>query len=87
MSKEGQPLLGSINNAGGGEPAAGAASGGTAGVLGSIVNLTNTILGAGLLSIPFAFRLSGVVMGVLFLVVRAPVKSCCALLSFSSLFG
>jgi hypothetical protein len=68
---EGRPLLGSINNAAPAAVAATSGSGGSAGLLGSIFNLTNTILGAGLLSIPFAFRLSGVVMGILFLLVRS----------------
>ncbi len=74
--QEGRPLLGSINNNGSpGSPAiVGAAPGGTAGIAGSIVNLTNTILGAGLLSIPFAFRLSGMALGLMFLAVRMP---CC----------
>ncbi len=82
MSREGQPLLGSINDNGVPAPPP-AAAGGTAGLLGSIVNLTNTILGAGLLSIPFAFRLSGVVMGVMFLVVRV---FCEVLPRFAKLF-
>jgi sodium-coupled neutral amino acid transporter 11 len=60
--KEAQPLLGSINQA---IPVA--SSGGNAGLFSSIVNLTNTILGAGLLAIPFAFRLSGVGLGLIFL--------------------
>lgn len=37
-------------------------------MLGSIVNLTNTIIGAGLLSIPFAFRVAGIVPALLCLV-------------------
>jgi hypothetical protein len=79
---EGRPLLGSINNA---APAVaiGQGAGGSAGVLGSIFNLTNTILGAGLLAIPFAFRLSGVVMGIMFLVVRELGVRGCVFSGFS----
>jgi amino acid permease len=34
---------------------------GNSSLFGSIINLTNTIIGAGLLSIPFAFRVAGIV--------------------------
>ena len=60
---EGAPLIASINAM----PPSTASSKG-AGILGSIVNLTNTIIGAGLLSIPFAFRMSGLILGLMFLV-------------------
>jgi sodium-coupled neutral amino acid transporter 11 len=59
---EGQPLLGSINQA---MPVA--VAGGESNLFSSVVNLTNTILGAGLLAIPFAFRLSGLGLGLGFL--------------------
>jgi amino acid permease len=40
---------------------------GISSALGSVLNLTNTIVGAGLLSIPFAFRVAGLVPGLLML--------------------
>lgn len=41
----------------------------------STYNLTSTILGAGILSLPFAFRESGIVMGILMLVMTAVISN------------
>lgn len=60
--QETAPLVGSINIVDA-TPA-----GGKAGILGSTVNLVNTIIGAGLLSVPFAFSMSGVALGIIFIV-------------------
>lgn len=43
------------------------AVGAQAGFWGSVLNLVNTVVGGGVLSLPFAFYASGVVMGVIFL--------------------
>ncbi len=71
MSREVEPLLGSINQEGASSiPSSSSSSsvGGNSSMLSSVVNLTNTILGAGLLALPFAFRLSGLGLGLLFLI-------------------
>ena len=48
---------------------------GVSSALGSVLNLTNTIVGAGLLSIPFAFRVAGLVPGLLMLVFMWLIRS------------
>eukprot|EP00761_Pharyngomonas_kirbyi_P012170 gb/GECH01012197.1/.p1 GENE.gb/GECH01012197.1/~~gb/GECH01012197.1/.p1 ORF type:complete len:507 (+),score=81.11 gb/GECH01012197.1/:1-1521(+) len=44
---------------------------GSASVIGSIFNLTNTIIGGGVLSLPFAFMSSGILLGLILLLVTA----------------
>lgn len=46
-----------------------------ASVQSSIINLTKTIIGAGLLAIPFAFRADGIVLGIALIVVAAITSS------------
>ncbi len=58
-------------------------------VCSAIFNLTNTIIGAGVLSLPFAFKHTGVVLGplILFLVYILVLYSCRLLISCSKLTG
>lgn len=43
----------------------------TAGYLSSIFNITNTIIGGGILALPFALKQAGLVLGILFIIVQA----------------
>lgn len=42
----------------------------TAGYLSSIFNITNTIIGGGILALPFALKQAGLVLGVIFIIIQ-----------------
>ena len=66
-----------------------ASAGGQAGVAASVFNLVNTVVGGGVLSLPYAFSTSGIVLGVFFLyfVVALSIMSLLLLVDGARLSG